>query len=190
MKTNRELQKTQSRKKIIETAITLFKKNGYAATGIDAVMQGAGLTAGGFYNHFQSKDDLLAKCLFFGFKNSKKILLDGVQKTSNSQSSKHAGISKIWQRYLSTQHRDQPSMGCPLVGIAAELSRGSKATSKITAEYISEWITTLAEFGLTRAEAIQNISTAVGALLISRIVRGDDLSDEFLNSTKLKLSEN
>ncbi len=171
----REKQKADSRKKILSSASRLFKKNGFAATGVDAVMEGAGLTAGGFYSHFKSKNDLLAESLKEAFEESWKRLMTGLPDHPAEKR------RQILARYLSEQHRDQIEAGCPLVSIAAELGRHAKQTSKTTAQYLERLIGALQEMGSTRQQAISEISRAVGALLLSRLVRGEPLSDELLD---------
>ena len=63
MKTSRSVQKEKTHERILAAAADLFRRNGFAATGVDAVMANAGLTAGGFYSHFRSKEDLLSKVI-------------------------------------------------------------------------------------------------------------------------------
>jgi TetR/AcrR family transcriptional repressor of nem operon len=88
------------------------------------------------------------------------------------------------ERYLSKEHRDHAAEGCPLVGIAAELARSTKRASRVTARHLERVIATLAshEGGAGRARAIAEVSSAVGALLLARLLRGEPLSDEILET--------
>lgn len=115
-------QKEATRATILRAAAGLFRRDGYHATGVDAVMAAAGLTAGGFYAHFRSKADLLANVLASG----KDLPMWRGLETSGL-----AGAD--WLRamidgYLSATHRDGPAEGCLLPALAAEVGRGDPAT--------------------------------------------------------------
>ena len=71
----KSLQKIESKERILNVASRLFKKHGYAATGIDQIMNEAGLTAGGFYAHFKSKTDLLEQSIEHSLNNSRQLLI-------------------------------------------------------------------------------------------------------------------
>ena len=174
----RQKQKQETRSKILSSAAKLFTKNGFAATGIDAVMEGAGRTAGGFYSHFKSKNELLTETLKNIFENSGKMLREGVSADPRKRR------KEILERYLSKFHRDTPEKGCPLVGIAAELGRYGKETSQTTAHYVERMIQELVASGLSRTQAISEVSRSVGALLLARIVKGEPLSDEILDEMR------
>jgi len=174
----RIIQKNHTRILILKTAGKLFRKNGFASTGIDSIMHKSGLTVGGFYAHFKSKKDLIKHCLSDIYQNSMSTLLMG---TSENPQIK---IKQIFKRYLSTYHRDSKDSCCPLVSIAAELERESKITSTITKEYLEKFIHEIVLLGLSRQEAIREISRNVGALLLSRILKGQSLSDEIINDNQ------
>ena len=70
----KSIQKLESKERILNVASRLFKKHGYAATGIDLIMAEAGLTAGGFYAHFKSKTDLLEQAIEHSLKHSRQLL--------------------------------------------------------------------------------------------------------------------
>lgn len=164
----REERKLQSRSRILRSAAQLFRKKGIAATGLDKIMSNAGLTAGGFYAHFKSKDELIAFALSRALSQSKKIL----------------GTSNVLETYLSTAHRDQPENGCVLAALAGELPRQSGKTRGILADHLESRIADLEKMGLHRDQAIRSVSLAIGSLILSRIVKGTQLSDEILSAGK------
>lgn len=175
--------KTESRELILKAASELFRKDGFEASGIDSLMENAGLTAGAFYAHFDSKSQLLEEALDYALNRSFESLtakLDGL-------SSKEK-IYTVFSRYLSVGHRDQPEKGCALVGLAAELSRQDTKIRQIVAAYIERLANYIAEELTDIPEderfdrAIQMITSAVGGLLLSRITKGSALSDTFLVS--------
>jgi AcrR family transcriptional regulator len=179
--TERERRKTETRERILASASRLFRRDGYAATGVDAVMTGAGLTAGGFYAHFASKDALLRECLSRAFDESWKRLSGGLEGTPKQKR------AKLLERYLSPLHRDHPAEGCPLAGIAAELGRNPKLTAELTEQYVQRLIDELERLGLTRKRAIPIISRALGALMLSRSVQSRAFSDEILSACSKQL---
>lgn len=180
---SRARQKEQSRERILKAAAELFRAEGFAACGVDALMEEAGLTAGAFYAHFASKKQLLAEALRYSLDQSYHSLVKGTEGLTASQRGQ-----AIMARYLSPQHRDTPSRGCPLVSIAAELARQDQDVKDIIAEYLSRLAGLVAE-GLVnvpaarrRQEALALISQAVGALMLSRLTAGTALSDRILRS--------
>jgi TetR/AcrR family transcriptional repressor of nem operon len=178
--TSREEKKLQSRDRILRSAALLFRKKGIVATGVDSIMSKAGLTAGGFYSHFQSKEDLVAQALSSVLSQSKKRLLQATVATPSA--SPNRKMAAILEGYLSTSHRDQPETGCVLAALAGELPRQSAKTRNILAQHLESWIEELEELGLRRDQAIRSISMAVGSLILSRIVKGAPLSDEILKA--------
>src|SRR5271167_3122452 len=106
--------KQQTSQRILESASSLFRKNGYEATGIDAIMEYAGLTAGAFYAHFRSKEDLLAHSLESAFGES------GAQWSRRLENLEGRDwIRKFTSAYLSKAHRDNPDQGCPMPALAS-----------------------------------------------------------------------
>lgn len=183
MKTSRELQKEKTRERILCAASELFRKDGYAATGVDAVMASAGLTAGGFYSHFKSKEDLLSKVIEHSLSQVwTRFEIPDKEKKSPAQRLNHA-----LSLYLSEKHRDHPELGCPLVAIAAELDRKHRPSSRVIAGYIEQWLSLLIEAGNSRAKAMEKMSAVIGALLLSRLVQPEKLSGEILRNVASEL---
>ena len=113
MRKSRE-EAAQTRRRIVEAASCEFRKNGIVATGLNDLMKAAGLTHGGFYKHFESKDQLVAEATTVAL----DALLEGM--------AAHPTINAAVAAYLSTRHRDNPASGCPLVAIGSELSRSDR----------------------------------------------------------------
>src|SRR2546428_14028361 len=110
--------KQRTHQRILDTAARLFRKRGYAATGVDAVMTSAGLTAGGFYAHFRSKQAMLAEALDLAFQQS-------IDRARSRLASSHGAdwIRGFITFYLSKEHRDAPERGCPMPALAPEVAR-------------------------------------------------------------------
>lgn len=181
-KSLKAIQKEESRVRILNVASRLFRKQGYKATGIDQIMAEAGLTAGAFYAHFKSKDDLFEKMLEFTLGQMRVLLLKDTENLEGPQKTE-----VVLKRYCSIAHRDFPDRGCALASLAAELHRGTPKTDKIVAMYVEKWADIIVEnldssFSLEerKSQALQYISRAIGALLLSRMVKETSLSEQIL----------
>lgn len=175
-------QRLESKERILNVASRLFKKNGFSATGIDQIMEEAGLTAGGFYAHFKSKADLLEQTIEHSMKHSHQLLTKDIEHLSSEEK-----IKTMMNRYISALHRDLPEKGCILPALAAEIYRGTKKSGEIISLYLNTWADFLTEHLPDEAaeidkkqKALNMISQAVGAVLLSRMAKGSSLSNKIL----------
>ena len=175
----RDQKKQQSRARILQNAALLFRKNGIVATGVDVIMKSAGLTPGAFYAHFQSKDDLIGQALTAALNESEKRLTN-----ISSPKKDRRRRSAILDSYLATEHRDHPENGCALAALAGELAHQNFKTRKILVRHLESWVANMERMGLRRDQALRAIATAVGSLILSRVVNGTPLSDELLKAGK------
>lgn len=163
----REKQKQQSHSKIIKAALALFGKQGVQATGIDQIMKKAGLTAGAFYGHFKSKDQLIEEVLW-----------------SALPVHKHVGVEQFLDHYLTQAHRDHPEVGCPLASLGSDMARTERKLKARIAKRLDEVIMEKVNRNPSpgaRRKALLTLSTAVGALILSRMTGDSELSSEFLS---------
>ncbi len=181
-KSLKTIQKEQSKVRILNVASRLFKKQGFNATGIDQLMAEAGLTAGAFYAHFKSKEDLFEKSLEHALSASRILLFKETEHLHGPQKTE-----AVLKRYCSVGHRDLPDRGCVLPALASEIYRGTTRTNKIVATYIEKWAKAICENldesmndSEKRQLALQLISRSVGAVLLSRIVNETELSEQIL----------
>src|SRR3954453_14875111 len=119
----RKDQKQATRQRILEAAGRRFKQDGIDGAGVAAVMSDAGLTNGAFYNHFTSKEDLVANVL--------ADQLRAQRHNAGSQPSDRAGLEAFIRDYLSPQHRDQCADGCPSAALLDEIARRPVATRHV-----------------------------------------------------------
>jgi len=173
MRVTRE-QMAEHRQKILDSAGKLFRAKGFEAVTVADVMQAAGLTHGGFYGHFKSKDDLIAETLAHAFKPG----------------GSEGDLAAFTRRYLSPQHRDDFAGGCPTAGLAAETIRQAPAARAAMTAGLRDTIERLSRRvpGGSAAErrkaAIGSWSAMVGALVLARLSDDLDLSDEILIGTR------
>ena len=183
MRKSRE-EAAHTRKRIVTAAATEFRKNGIVATGLNELMKAAGLTHGGFYKHFESKDQLVTEAC-----------AEAVEKIIEFLTNAAAGGTPAAEAYLSTGHRDNPSAGCPLSAIGSELGRNDEKTRAVATEGFLKLVEiTAGQFGKARSadarrRALVAVSTMIGALTMSRMVTDPELSAEILKEAKKSLSK-
>jgi len=171
----------QTRKRIVTVSAGEFRKNGFVATGLNDLMKAAGLTHGGFYKHFESKDQLVAEAC-----------AEAVEALIERLSAAGSGAGAM---YLSTRHRDYPADGCPLAAIGSELGRSDEKTRTVATDGLLKLVEIMAgQFGkippdVARRRALVAVSTMIGALTMSRVVTDPELSAEILKVAEQSLVE-
>jgi AcrR family transcriptional regulator len=170
--------KAQTHQRIIKEASARFRKDGIGATGLQPLMKALGLTHGGFYSHFKSKDELVEKAL-----QEASDQVDGLCEELFSQ--EHP-LKAFIETYLSEWHQTSPHEGCPLLTISSELGlRGhpSPTTDKILNARLDQIEQTL-EGEETADRAIVIMSTLIGSLLLSRSIADADFAQKILDVTR------
>jgi TetR/AcrR family transcriptional regulator, transcriptional repressor for nem operon len=183
-------QAKQNRQLILETAARMFKLHGMDEVSVADIMKQSGFTHGGFYNHFQSKEELAAEAVACAFEKSAQGLSDKF----GSARSPRKGFERVIAEYLSPAYRDSSTGGCPASALPADAARNGKEVQTAFAEGIEAYLQIFAdEFDGSKQEARQQaitlLSGLVGALILSRAVKKSNpqLSDELLNSTRKHL---
>ncbi len=169
----------QTRKRIVEAASREFRNRGIVATGLNDLMKAAGLTHGGFYKHFESKDQLVAEA----YARAVDATIDAM--------SAHPTLEGAAAAYLSAGHRDDPASGCPLAAIGSELSRADEKTRAVATAGFERLVAVLAGKSDTedaRRRALVTVSTMIGALTLSRVVSDPELSAEILSEVEKSLA--
>ncbi|HEX4617595.1 MAG TPA: TetR/AcrR family transcriptional regulator [Stellaceae bacterium] len=179
----------ESRERILAVAAKLFREKGFDGIGLADIMKAAGLTHGGFYRHFGSKDDLEAQAIGVALATT----------TADwSRLIEHAAarpLSALTDEYLSPRHRDDPGKGCALAALGADVARqGERVRSAFTAglkpflQLLSNTIPGRSK-AVRRRKAIATMAELIGTLILARAVDDTALSDEILAATSLNLSE-
>jgi TetR/AcrR family transcriptional regulator, transcriptional repressor for nem operon len=168
----------ESRRRIVKAAAAKFRLNGIGGTGLSDLMAAAGLTHGGFYRHFASKDQLVAEAC--------AAATESAMATFFSNKSPKNGLKGQVAKYLSPAHRDDPSAGCPLAALGSEIVRCDEKTRAAATQAFLELVNIIAaESGKTRPDvarrrALVAAATMIGALTMSRIVTDSELSASIL----------
>ncbi|HEY1929279.1 MAG TPA: TetR/AcrR family transcriptional regulator [Caulobacteraceae bacterium] len=180
----------ETHQRIVESAAGEFRRNGIHATGIANVMATAGLSHGGFYRHFDSKDELVTEACA----ESIKALVDSTEAATCERRGKD-GLREIVQAYLSAQYGDDVAGSCPFVGVGSEMARAGPQTRAAASEGLREWIDAVAKrigpeaSEAARAQAVFTICAMVGAVTLARIVDDPALSASILEHAKDRLLE-
>jgi TetR/AcrR family transcriptional repressor of nem operon len=174
--------KAASHERIVKIAAARIRRNGLDDLAVANLMSEAGLTHGGFYRHFKSRDDLLTEAVALA-------LAQGSARTRAAASKGGLPAFRlIIDGYLSTSHRDNPESGCAVAALAEDVTRASDRTREAYARQVLEYLDLLASLtpgddpGDTH-QAILTLSALVGALSIARAVSDPDLSQRILKET-------
>jgi TetR/AcrR family transcriptional repressor of nem operon len=167
---------------IVEIAAQKMRESGTEGPGVAEIMKAAGLTHGGFYKHFDSREDLVAEAVEEAVAQSR----DGFTAVTDGAADPLAAFVD-W--YLSPAHRDDPGAGCAVVALGADAARADErvrsAYSGQVQRYIAQMEELLGDEGEDgRRRAIAAVSEMVGALLIARAVGDEDLSAEILAAAR------
>ncbi|MFC7532906.1 TetR/AcrR family transcriptional regulator [Actinoplanes sp. GCM10030250] len=168
-----QAQAAQNRERIVATAARMFRERGIAGVSVADVMAETGLTHGGFYKHFASKDALVAEAVGRAFREQAGALPDGRE--------------ALLDAYLSPDHRDHPGGGCPSAGFGGDVARaiGGGGTRAAYAKGVEGFATHLGPGGEPDLAAL---STMVGAMILARATAGTDLSDRILYAARAALA--
>ncbi|WP_333749859.1 TetR/AcrR family transcriptional regulator [Streptomyces sp. IBSBF 2394] len=189
--------KARNRQNIVEAAGRLFRSQGIDAVGIAELMKEAGLTHGGFYNHFASKSDLVVEVCRTSFATSLESLAGMIEE---GQDQGGPPLKRVVAGYLSTAHRDAANGVCPSASLVTDAGRQNEEVQGAYAEGVEGYLTGFtAEFlreaeekghqldpAEARQKAIRLLSEMVGALVIARAVRHIEpgLSDDILHASR------
>ncbi|MDP3407617.1 TetR/AcrR family transcriptional regulator [Bosea sp. (in: a-proteobacteria)] len=171
-------QAAENRERVIETASRLFRENGFDGIGLKDLMAGAGLTQGGFYKQFASKDELVTVA-------TRRALESVSERWSKAAAARpDDSLRAVCEFYLSQGHSAERADGCPIVALGSDAARqGPEVKAAFEAGMLGYLDMVTGWLGEGREdEAMVTLSTMVGALLLSRIVNDETLAGRFLET--------
>ena len=184
MRVTRE-QAAANREKVLHVAGTLFRQHGFDGIGVADIMKRVGLTHGGFYGHFPSKDDLAAEsCARVLGSEGWVERLTGTSKPS---------LGALIDAYLSADHRDDPGHGCLMAAVGSDVARQPRPVRRAFTEGFRARVDALLKLvpgrsaAARRQKALATMAGLVGALMLSRAVDDAKLSDEILEAAAATL---
>jgi TetR/AcrR family transcriptional regulator, transcriptional repressor for nem operon len=178
VRTSKE-QAAQTRAAIVAAAADYIGRAGISGSSLAEMMSAAGLTHGGFYRHFQDKEQLVSEAV--------SAAGDKVVGTI-SRNMRKGGINSAVESYLSTSHRDSTTPVCPFAAVGSELRFSGKDTKAVATEVLERVIAALSAEAQgsesARRDAIAAFSTMIGAMVLARVAGRTKLSSEILGAAK------
>jgi TetR/AcrR family transcriptional repressor of nem operon len=177
--------KERSREKILASAGSLVREKGISGASVAEVMERAGMTVGGFYAHFPSKQSLVAETMRETLRQSRSRMEEGADDMRGEE-----WVLAVARSYLSRAHRDHPEEGCPLPTTLGELTREEPVVRKVLADELDRTVLEIAshleEAGVDdpRGEALATLALMVGGLTLARALKGEALSDAVLKACR------
>lgn len=177
----------ENRDRIVQVAGKLFRERGCDGIGVADLMKAAGLTHGGFYGHFASKEDLIGEA-------AGRVLAASARKwTALVENSPDDPFGAIVASYLRHGHRDDPGAGCAMPTLGVEAARHGPPVRRAFTEGVRALLDILAgavpkrRKAARREAALATLSALVGAVVLARAIDEPALSDEILDATKAVL---
>jgi TetR/AcrR family transcriptional repressor of nem operon len=176
------------REQIIDAAARLVREKGVDGVSVPSLMAEVGMTHGGFYRHFPSKD-ALAPVAFERALAKVVALMDDI--SAKHPEDPKAAIDELARTYLSTTHRDDPGDGCVSAALAGDMAREAP-DSALRKSYVAGIEQMVAEFEKLNADqssqghqqALLALSTMVGAIVLSRATKGTPISEDILSAAR------
>jgi len=175
--------KLETHARIVKKASVRLREMGAHGIGVADLMKEAGLTHGGFYAHFESRDALVIEALSHAMDRSTERWRKLAEQTPREKR-----FSMIVNSYLASLHRDNRGHGCAIPALGGEIARESSKTRRVFAGKLRQMIDVLAEQipnqprKAARKQATAAIATMMGTLVMARIAGTGDFSDEILQA--------
>jgi TetR/AcrR family transcriptional repressor of nem operon len=173
--------KASSHQRIVEIAATRMRERGIDGISVADIMNEAGLTHGGFYRHFASREDLVVEAVTVA-------LAEGSARSRGVTGDDGRARRAVIDGYLSTTHRDHPETGCAVAGLGEDVARASDATREAYTDQVQRYIDLLVSLDARSSaedtrRAVLTLSALVGALSMARAVKDPVLSERILRET-------
>ena len=173
----------ENRERIVETAARLLRQHGFDGIGVADMMNAAGLTHGGLYSNFASKDDLAVKASEHAIAGTKASLKNGLAQEPRDP------LRALIERYVSSAHRDDPGSGCILPALAADAARrDDPALRAVFFTAIQFYLDQIVKLSSAPPRAIGGrhpaaiLSEMVGAVILSRVIADNPLADSLISA--------
>jgi TetR/AcrR family transcriptional repressor of nem operon len=173
-------QAAANRGRIVDVAGTLFRQHGFNGIGVADIMKAAGLTHGGFYGHFPSKEELAAEACA-------AVLMEPAW-AERLAGSPHPTLKAVVRKYLTPRHRNDPAHGCLLAALGSDVARQPRSVRRAFTEGVKARVDALRALlpgrsdAARRKKAVATLAGIVGALILSRAVDDPTLSEEILDA--------
>lgn len=180
-----QAQAQENRRRVVAAASRMFREKGTGVSVAD-LMKAVGLTHGGFYKQFASKDDLVGEAIAHAFDDPAAHSAVALDEDAGDHEATRRTLIK---HYLSTWHRDHTGDGCPISGFAADLGREPEQALRAQDIYVKGVRNRAAQLATEDDDGLTQFCTMVGALALARATRGNPISDELLETARAALTE-
>ena len=173
--------KAETHERIVAMAAGLFRELGVNGISVADLMQSAGLTQGGFYRHFASRDELVAEAV-------ERALADGSAAADAIAANPKSSIDTLVDAYLSPWHRDNVATGCAVTAMATDVARSDERVQAAYTRQVQHYVDLIAHLTAhlpkkkRRSLALEALATMVGAVSMARAVNDESLSQEILKT--------
>lgn len=175
--------KEEKRKELLKASGALVKQGGFAGTGVDALMQAAGVTSGAFYSHFSSKSDLLKALVENELQASREMWAGNPHETAEEW------LSFELDRYLNMGHVKHPEAGCVLPSLGAEIARADLSVRELCERELLKGQQVLATRLGSEELAWAFLCQLVGAILLARALPSESTQRMIIESSKRILKD-
>jgi TetR/AcrR family transcriptional repressor of nem operon len=182
MKVSRE-QAQQNREKVVQAAARLFRERGIDGVGVAELMKSVGLTHGGFYGQFGSKEELVAEACAWAFDRS------AAKWQRAAAAHPRDAVGAIADFYLAPEHRDRPGAGCAAAALAGDMAREGVHARQAFTQGVRDLVEVIAASSEgsdqeRHRQALATFSTMLGAIVLARAVDDEALADEILAAAR------
>jgi TetR/AcrR family transcriptional repressor of nem operon len=176
--------KAHSRERILRQAADQVRDAGLESISVGKLMRSVDLTHGGFYNHFESRSDLLAQALQRALIEGRKSSLAGADPDAAPRS-----FDATVRSFVSRAHRDARASGCAIAALASDVARADEPSRAVMSEHIDDFVAQIAQSLRSQDEgdAMLAVSAMIGALLLARVQVDPKRSDALLKSVRERL---
>lgn len=178
---------------VLDTAAQVFRERGFDGVTVAELMAAVGLTHGGFYGHFASKEALMTQA----FERAMEQNHLRWRELNEGQEEPERARRKYIASYLSKDHRDRPGGGCPMAALAGDVARNVEDSElrSVFAAAVQRWVERLTNLqpkgngtkAKRRKQALLELSALIGAITLARATRNDTLSEEVLKGVRDQL---
>lgn len=179
-------EKAKNHERIVDIAAARIRESGTTAPGVAEIMSAAGLTHGGFYKHFGSRDELIAEAAGRAFVDNQEAIAAVTEGADDP-------LAAFVNWYVSGEHRDSAASGCGVVALGGDAAHGDPRIRAAYTEQVERYLAYLEQLlgganPETRRQAAAMLSTLVGAVLVARAVDDPDLSDQIIDDVRATLT--
>lgn len=179
-----------NREQILAAAARMFRERGIIATGVDSITKAAGLTHGGLYSQFGSKEAIATEAIRYASARSQRRWQRAAERSAGT-----ALLSSIVETYLAPAHRDAPGHGCVIAALATDVARQPKTVRKAFTTELRSTFEFLAHLmpGKSSSRQFESAAAAfscmVGAVILARAVSDDELSRRILDAAAARVAD-